>query len=87
MIINTIIALGFVLYIVFVPGVCMSLVFVCSHYYTRVTVLGVIPSVYWEWFLSDKLKLIGNCNNTESDVAILCTVRVLEHLPVIYVLT
>ena len=83
MITNTIIALGFVLYIVFVLGVCMSLVFVCSHYYTSVTVLGVIPSVYPEWFISDKQQLISNCNNTESDVAILCTVHVLAHLSVI----
>ena len=51
MITNTIIALGFVLYIVFVLSVCMSLVFVCTHYYTSVTVLDVIPSVYQEWFI------------------------------------
>ena len=79
MITNTIIALGCVLYIVFVLGACMSLVLVCSRYYTSVTVLGVIPSVYKEWFIS---RYISNSSsvqlhNTEIDVAILCTVHVL----------
>ena len=52
MITNTTLALGCVLYIVLVLGACMYLVLVCSHYYTSVTVLGVIPSVYQEWFIS-----------------------------------
>ena len=56
MITNTIIALGFVLYIVFVLSVCMSLVFVYSHYYTSITVFGVIPSVYSRFTVSSPVR-------------------------------